>query len=223
MPLTKVPARSLYASTTCARSASRTFCTMTCLAVCARMRPNGTDSIGSSTKPPGSTSLSMSRASSRRNSRSGTSSSVESSANTFQRRNVSYPPVLRLIETRTSNSSPCFLRVADASAASSASNIISLSTPFSLETASTAIKISLFIKLKTPRSLRPQSRLLNSIERQAVRLAVDFHYNRVGIHRLQYPCKTPPPIHRQLQLGENPRTREPLEVRARAQDPIKSR
>src|ERR1700688_1529208 len=161
------------------------------------MPPKRTDSIGSSTNPPGSTSLSISRASSRRNSRSGTSSSVDSSANTFQRRKVSYPPVLRLIETRTSSSSPCFLRVADASAASSASNIISLSTPFSLETASTAIKISLFIKL--PHSLRPQSRLLNSIERQAMRLAVDFHYNRVGIHRLQYPDKTPPPVQRQLQ------------------------
>src|SRR5882724_3660281 len=221
MPLTKVPARSLYASTTCARSASRTFCTMTCLAVCARIRPNGTDSIGSSTKPPGSTSLSISRASSNRNSRAGTSSSVESSANTFQRRKVSYPPVLRLIATRTSNSSPCFLRVADASAASSASKIISLSTPFSLETASTAIKISLFISLRL--LLRPQSRLLNSIERQAIRLAVDFHNNRVGIHRLQYTCKTPPPVQRQLQLCKNPLPDEPLEVRARAQDPIKSR
>src|SRR6202035_1048106 len=203
--------------TTCARSASRTFCTITCLAVCARIRPNGTDSIGSSTYPPGSTSLSMSRASSTRSSRSGTSSSEESSANTFQRRNVSYPPVLRLIATRTSSSSPCFLRVADASAASSASNMISLSTPFSLETASTAIKISLFIKLTTPHSLRPQSRLLNSIERPAMRLAVDFHYNRVGIHRLQYPNKTPPPVQRQLQFSENSLTHEPLEVRARAQ------
>src|ERR1700680_2201233 len=59
--------------------------------------------------------------------------------------------------TRTSNSSPCFLRVADASAASSASKIISLSTPFSLETASTAIKISLFMVLLDSSSLRPQS------------------------------------------------------------------
>ena len=32
----------------------------------------------------------------------------------------------------------------------------------------------------TPRSLRPQSRLLNSIERQLVGLAVDFHYNRAA-------------------------------------------
>src|SRR5271170_6169243 len=175
---------------------------MTCLAVCARMRPNGTDSIGSSTNPPGSTSLSISRASSMRNSRSGTSSSVESSANTFQRRNVSYPPVLRLIETRTSNSSPCFLRVAEASAASSASKIISLSTPFSLETASTAIKISLFIVLLDSSSLRPQSRLLNQFERQGMRLAVDFHYNCVARNRLQLPDITPPAVDGQLQLGK---------------------
>jgi hypothetical protein len=33
--------------------------------------------------------------------------------------------------------------------------MISLSTPFSLDTASTAIKISLFIALKTPESFRP--------------------------------------------------------------------
>src|SRR6202035_229325 len=209
--------------TTCARSASRTFCTMTCLAVCARMRPKGTDSIGSSTKPPGSTSLSMSRASSKRSSRSGTSSSVESSANTLQRRNVSYPPVLRLIDTRTSNSSPCFLRVADASAASSASKMISLSTPFSLETASTAIKISLFMVLLDSWSLRPQSRLLNSFERQAVRLAVHFHHNRVVRNRLQLADKPPPSINRQLQLGEDAFADKPFEVRASSQDPIESR
>src|ERR1700736_4984154 len=165
----------------------------------------------------------MSRASSKRSSRSGTSSSVESSANTFQRRKVSYAPVLRLIETRTSNSSPCFLRVADASAASSASKIISLSTPFSLETASTAIKISLFMVLLDSSSLRPQSRLLNSFQRQAVRRAVDFHHNRVAHHRFQLPDITPPPIDGQLQLGEDPLADEPLEVRARAQDPIEPR
>src|ERR1700694_2968913 len=127
----------------------------------------------------------MSRASSKRNSRSGTSSSVESSANTFQRRKVSYAPVVLLIKTRTSNSSPCFLRVADASAASSASKIISLSTPFSLETASTAIKISLFMVLLDSSSLRAQSRLLYSLERQAVPLAVYLHHNRAAHNRLK--------------------------------------
>ena len=43
-PDTSVPTRPLYRSTTCARSASRTFCTMTCFAVCAAMRPKATDS-----------------------------------------------------------------------------------------------------------------------------------------------------------------------------------
>src|ERR1700722_19590840 len=97
--------------------------------------------------------------------------------------------------TRTSNSSPCFLRVADASAASSASKMISLSTPFSLETASTAIKISLFMVLLDSSSLRPQSRLLNPLERQAMRLAVDFHHDRVVRNRLQYPDVASPSIH----------------------------
>src|SRR5580700_8918883 len=124
--------------------------------------------------------------------------------------------------TRTSSSSPCFLRVADASAASSASKIISLSTPFSFETASTAIKISLFMVFRTP-SHRPQSRLLNSFERQAMRLAVDFHYNRIALDRLQYPDITPPSVQGQLQFGEYAFADEPLEMRADPQDPIESR
>ena len=145
MPETSVMTRSLYSSTTCARSASRTFCTMTCLAVCAAIRPKATDSIGTSTKPSTTAAGSMSSASSRRSSCSGTSSSVESSANTFQRRKVSYSPVLRSIATRTSMSSPCLRRVAEASAASSASKMISRATPFSLDTASTTSRICLFM------------------------------------------------------------------------------
>src|ERR1700678_3665951 len=118
-----------------------------------------------------------------RNSRSGTSSSVESSANTFQRRNVSYPPVLRLIETRTSSSSPCFLRVADASAASSASKMISLSTPFSLETASTASKISLFIDRRLLQLVRliPDSVALSEFDR-AEDYARSHPPRRLSIH-----------------------------------------
>src|SRR5882672_11055548 len=125
--------------------------------------------------------------------------------------------------TRTSSSSPCFLRVADASAASSASKMISLSTPFSFETASTAIRISLFMVLLDSSSLRPQSRLLNSFQRQVVRLAVDFHYNRVALDRLQ-PADVPPaPVDGDLQLSEYPFTQESVEVRASAQDPIEAR
>src|SRR6202035_1273465 len=117
------------------------------------------------------------------------------------------------MDTRTSNSSPCFLRVADASAASSASKIISLSTPFSLETASTAIKISLFMVLLDSSSLRPQSRLLNSFQRQAVRLAVDFHHNHVARNRLQHADITPPSVDGQLQLREDAFADKSLEVR----------
>src|SRR5450432_389180 len=62
--------------------------------------------------------------------------------------------------------------------------------------------------IKDSYSLRPQSRLLNPIERQAMRLAVDFHYNRVAHHRLQYPDKTPPSVHRQLKLSEYPLAQE---------------
>ena len=39
MPLTMSPMRSLYSSYWRSRSASRTFCTITCLADCAAMRP----------------------------------------------------------------------------------------------------------------------------------------------------------------------------------------
>ena len=48
-PESSSPSRSWYSSTTCSRSASRTFCTMTCLAVWAAMRPNSTESMGTST------------------------------------------------------------------------------------------------------------------------------------------------------------------------------
>src|SRR3974390_2929301 len=97
--------------------------------------------------------------------------------------------------TRTSSSSPCFLRVADASAASSASKIISLLSPFSFETASTAIKISLFmVRTSSPPSLRPQSCLLNPLERQAVRLAVDLHHDCVARNRFQFLDITPPAV-----------------------------
>jgi hypothetical protein len=42
MPLTISPMRSLNSSYWRSRSASRTFCTITCLAVCAAMRPKST-------------------------------------------------------------------------------------------------------------------------------------------------------------------------------------
>src|ERR1700753_2253674 len=106
------------------------------------------------------------------------------------------------METRTSQLSPCRLRVADASADSRASKMISLSTPFSLDTASTAIRISLFIANSC--SGRPQPRLLYPLKRQAERLAVDLHHNRAVLDRLQYPDEAPASVHGQLQLREDP-------------------
>src|SRR3954470_1310386 len=81
------------------------------------------------------------------------------------------------METRTSMPSPWRRRVADARAASSASKIISLSTPFSLETASTTIRISLFI-LRTPAFVRSgfrrHARLVYSVDRQLHRAVIHF-------------------------------------------------
>ena len=52
VPLIISPIRSRYNSTTLARSASRTFCTITCLAVWAAIRPKASDSISSLTRSP---------------------------------------------------------------------------------------------------------------------------------------------------------------------------
>src|SRR5581483_4474584 len=138
--------------------------------------------------------------------------------------------------TRTSHSSPCFLRVAEASAASRASKMTSLSTPFSLETASTTIRISLFTLsiltgLKAP-SFRPcgrascpsnrQSRLGNLGERNLDFLPVHLELDPLCAHELQQSGKAPPPGPRLLQLHKHPRAHEALEVRRRAQDPVES-
>ena len=52
-PVISSPSLSWNCSTTCARSASRTFCTITCLAVWVVIRSKATDSISSSIKSPG--------------------------------------------------------------------------------------------------------------------------------------------------------------------------
>ncbi|CSD36285.1 Uncharacterised protein [Vibrio cholerae] len=44
-PVTNSPSLSMNCSTICARSASRTFCTITCFAVCVVIRSKVTDSI----------------------------------------------------------------------------------------------------------------------------------------------------------------------------------
>src|SRR5579871_835067 len=115
--------------------------------------------------------------------------------------------------TRTSHSSPCFLRVAEASAASSASKITSLSTPFSLETASTTIRISLFTVLSTfcqcgaPAS-GGQTRLADFLESHRDLLPVDLEGDAALIHREQRPGVAAPPRPRLLQLDEHPRAHE---------------
>jgi hypothetical protein len=48
MPLTTSPMRWLYSPNTFSRSASRTFWKMTCLAVCAAMRPRSSVGRGNS-------------------------------------------------------------------------------------------------------------------------------------------------------------------------------
>src|SRR5210317_2055246 len=101
-------------------------------------------------------------------------------------------------------SSPCFLRVADASAASIASNMMSFSTPFSFETASTTIKISLLISVKLQKS--PVTRTKASCrfgyqpgrvdhrQRQAVRHAINLDYNILVIRRQQFAAKSSAPL-----------------------------
>ena len=75
VPLTSWPTRDSYISMTWLRSASRTFCTMTCFAVCAAMRPNSTDSTGTSWNWPISSAGSISCAWSGVSSESGSETS----------------------------------------------------------------------------------------------------------------------------------------------------
>ena len=67
MPCTISPMRSLYSSYWRSRSASRTFCTMTCLAACAAMREKSTGGRVSAMMSPTCAAGLRARASSRRN------------------------------------------------------------------------------------------------------------------------------------------------------------
>src|SRR5215813_6923775 len=129
------------------------------------------------------------------------------------------------IETRTSHSSPCFLRVAEARAASSASKITSLSTPFSLETASTTIRISLFT-VPVPRLAGPPSggepRLANLCKPHRDLLAVDLERDALGVHREQRAGVAAAALARLLELDEHPRADEAPEVRLGAQHPVET-
>src|SRR5262245_542901 len=101
--------------------------------------------------------------------------------------------------------SPWRLRVADASAASSASKMISLSTPFSFETASTTIRISLFIVrtfasklsfathiLHSCSSRGREARLVYAVDRQTD--ASPVHLERdVPLADIRQSTQEPPP------------------------------
>src|SRR5690349_8909413 len=201
---------------------------MTCFAVWAAMRPKATDSMGSSMYSPTWISGLMSTASIRRISRSGDSSSASSGC-TSQRRKVSYSPVWRSMETRASISPPCFLRVADASAASSASNMTFLSTPFSLETASTTSSISLFITCSSRSTfqfmfvVRHQSRLGHVGERQLVQLAIHLDQHLAGLEAAQGARVTLAPVARHREFEPGPLAGEAREVRLLAQRPVQPR
>src|SRR5215472_6628900 len=134
--------------------------------------------------------------------------------------------------TRTSHSSPCFLRVAEASAASSASKITSLSTPFSLETASTTIRISLFtsvlprVPLCAPGELRPhlgrEPCLADLSERHRDLLTVDLERDPRLVHGKELAGVAAAARPWLLELDEHPRADEAPEVCLGAQHPVET-
>src|SRR5580658_209111 len=135
--------------------------------------------------------------------------------------------------TRASHSSLCFLRVAEASAASSASKITSLSTPFSLETASTTIRISLFTAVLPRQRLSPaytaarflgrKPRLADLLEAHRHLLPIDLERDAAIVDREQRTGVAAPAGARLLQLDEHPRADEAAEMRAGAQHPVETR
>src|ERR1700722_4531306 len=140
------------------------------------------------------------------------------------------------METRASHSSPYFLRVAEANAASSASKITSLSTPFSFETASTTIKISLFITKSPHRAARVicraldaglrsggKSRLANVPKRYLYLFFINFQRNPRITPRQKRTRVAATAGARHAQLNEHPLACEAREMRRDAQHPIETR
>src|SRR5215472_3716415 len=130
--------------------------------------------------------------------------------------------------TRTSHSSPCFLRVADARAASSASKITSLSTPFSFETASTTMRISLFTSRTSyladvELALGREPCLANLGERHRDLLPIDLERDARLVDGQQRAGVAAAPRTRLLQLHEHPRADEAPEMRLRPQHPVEAR
>jgi len=131
-PFTTSPMRSLYSSYCRSRSASRTFCTMTCLAVWVAIRPKSMGGRTSEIRSPIRASGLRPKASDNRISVAGFSTSSTTSSN----RNRPMLPVLRSISARISFSMPYFERAAFWIASSIASTTISASIAFSRATAS---------------------------------------------------------------------------------------
>ena len=103
VPEIRLPILSIYSAIMISRSALRTFCTITCLAVCAAIRPNSMFSIRSSQSSPIFNSSFFSLASSIVNCEP---LPVYSSSSTIvHTRKVSYSPVLRSTPTRHAMSS----------------------------------------------------------------------------------------------------------------------
>src|SRR6476619_1585954 len=129
------------------------------------------------------------------------------------------------METRASHSSPCFLRVAEASAASSASKITSLSTPFSFETASTTIKISLFMSKSrhtAPGTLRSKPRFTDFPEGHLYLLLINFHRNARIVRRQQRARITAAALARRPQLYKHPLAHKSRKMRRGAQHPVET-
>ena len=102
--------------------------------------------------------------------------------------------------------------------------MISLSTPFSFETASTAIKISLFIALKTPDHSGRNLAFCIRSSGKLVRPPIDFNHDRVAFDRFQHSRRSAAAHRCGSFSSTNIRSPdEPLEMRALAQDPIESR
>src|SRR3989304_7707703 len=119
--------------------------------------------------------------------------------------------------TRASMSPLWRLRVAVASAASSAWKMISLPTPFSRDTASTIISTSLPIMIAISRyACRSESGNqpcpLHRIERQVKNLFVHFHHDVVRCHVHQFAGEILAPLQWLMHLHLDRFTHEPLEV-----------
>src|SRR5579863_4731996 len=102
--------------------------------------------------------------------------------------------------------------------------MISLSTPFSFETASTTIRISLFIdnSCNASRPQRRQPRAANLRKRHRYHGAVHIQFNTLVTKRREPPGVASPPLTRLTQFHQHPLAEEALKMRRRAQHPIQA-